>query len=435
MNHSILIASKSSDFKTQCEKIGKYLNCSFTGHIDHIDNLDVENNPNYSAAIIDTRNFAINEYAGVCQVISHILPNCKSILIVDEKIGLEQMKFIYASGAGLILTIDEFFNQSKLEFFLTYLFNFEWVPVKSYDFLPNTEPDFMVYHLLSYRNKFVPIIHGNISESKFKHMAEINELYIKREDLPKFCSYLENLKITSQNAVLSKCRGLYSLFVDNYIHLVLTLSDTTKIYSFETGQKILSGIKESASNLLDCLASVEDPWLVVDNLCQKDISNPLFRTPAVAVYSGISALNLEKDSENVMVACLLANVGLLKLSHQYLLNKPSDEDKFCYSQHPLISLNTVLERKLPVPEEIKKIILNSHENPEGTGFPKGKNAPSKIPWEAQLIQICELLDQALQINPGRERLDYKTKRSRFVSNNHLTMFSPEIVLSLKKMWS
>lgn len=435
MNHSILIASKSSDFKSHCEKVSQYLKCSFTGHIDHIDNLDVENNPSYSAAIIDTRNFAINEYAGVCQVVSHVLPTCKSILIVDEKIGLDQMKFIYASGAELILTIDEFFNQSKLEFFLTYLFNFEWIPVKSYDFLPNTEPDFMVYHLLSYRNKFVPIIHGTISEVKFKNMGDINELYIKRQDLPKFCAYLEGLKITSQNGVLSKCRGLYSLFVDNYIHLVLTLSDTTKIYSFENGQKILSDIQRSASNLLDCLASVEDPWLVVDNLCQKDISNPLFRTPAVAVYSGISALNMEKDPQSVMVACLLANVGLLKLSHQFLLNKPSDEDKFCYSQHPLISINTVLERKLPVPEDIKKIILNSHENPEGTGFPKGKNAPSKIPWESQLIQICEILDQCLQINPGSERLDYKAKRNLFVARNPLNQFSLDLVLSLKKMWS
>lgn len=434
ISNSLLIATTDPKFKSHCERIADYLKCSYTYTIDYIDNLDIEKKINYSATIIDTRGFADNEFAGVCQIVSQVITNCQIILIVDGKMSLEQMKFIYTSGARLILTVDDFFNQTKTEFFLTYLFNFEWIPVKSYDFLPHTEPDFMVYHLLSYKNKFVPIIHGEIKAKKFASMSTINELYIQRADLKKFATYVSSLNIKSQNSVLSKCRALYNVFFDDYINLVLTLSDNTKIYSFETGNKLLENIKISAKNLLDMIACVEDPWLVIDNLSQK-MSNPLYRTPAVAIYCGITALNIDEDPLEVMLPCLLANIGLLKLSQRYLLDKSlSEEDHHTYFNHPLISLNTVLERRLPIPESIKKSILNSHENPVGTGFPKGRNA-TKVPWSSQLMQICEYLDDTLQIIPGQNRFELSEQKKKTLDLPAINNYSLDLISRIRKIWN
>ena len=433
MNNSILISSDDEKFIKRSKEVGSYLKCNLVDSIHNIDFIDMDNTPDYAICIIDTRKLASNELAGACQVVSCVLPNAKSILIVDEKISVDQMRFIYTSGAKLILTLDEYFNQTKLEFFLTYIFNFEWIPVKSFDFLPNTEPNFMVYHLLSYKNKFIPMIHGSISPSKFKSMEEINELYIKREDLPKFCDYVKSLNITSQAGVASKCRALYSLFFDNYITLVLTLTDKTKTYTYEEGNKLLEEIKQSASNLLTSISSVEDPWLIIDNLSQK-LSNTLFRTPAVALYCGISALNLEEEPLDIMVACLISNIGLLQLSPNYLAGKENDNDKHIYINHPLVSINTVLERKLPLNEKIKKIILNSHENPSGTGFPKGRNAPNP-PKASQLIQICELLDSHLQIVPGKERFMLQEQKNKVLELKDMSSFSPDLVLKIKKTWT
>jgi response regulator RpfG family c-di-GMP phosphodiesterase len=73
-----------------------------------------------------------------------------------------------------------------------------------------------------------------------------------------------------------------------------------------------------------------------------------------------------------------------------------------YKRHPERSVNLLLNRKIPIPDRIRSIIVSTHEQADGKGFPQ-KTPPEKIPSESFLIQFSVLLDQELTIEMGQER--------------------------------
>lgn len=168
-------------------------------------------------------------------------------------------------------------------------------------------------------------------------LKTVNELYIKRSDLKKYYKYLTEVNSLTSLGLLSRCRAQYNIFTEEYLQLVLKLTDNSRKYSFDEGMATLNNMKSTARDLLLTIGSATEPWLIIDNLAQ-DLSSPLFRTPAVAAYVGLCALLLDQaDPEDFMLATLISNLGLLKLSSDSLgktLEKFSEDDTFLYLNHP-----------------------------------------------------------------------------------------------------
>jgi len=243
-----LISSKDNLFKTRCQKVSSVLKQNYLS-IDSLDDLDIDQEYNHALCVVDIRGLKENEMAGMCQIAKQFLPEANIIVVVDNRLPVEIIRFIYQSGANLILDENEFFNHIKLEFYSHYIFNYDWVPVKNYDFVGDTEIDCFVYHLFPDKNKFIPVIcDGAISKIKTEKMQIVNEFYIKREDVAIFKNYVLNNKSTSQKAVNSKCRAQYVEFFHNYIQLSLSLTDNSKVYTFKEGKDLLDKLKKCVKN-------------------------------------------------------------------------------------------------------------------------------------------------------------------------------------------
>lgn len=404
----ILINTQDLKFKSRCEKIGEYLKVPAEVIAD-LDSVDIETSSNYSCVFLDTRKCAINQMQGLCQIAKQIFDAAKIVLVVENKVSRDEIKSIYTSGADLIVNENDFFNYSKIDFYLNYILKNVWIPVKSGDFLPNTEIDFNIYHYIPYQQKYIPVLttaNGFLAEEKHKRIREVNELYIRREDLSLFNKYIGRGNYKTADGVLRRCRSKYLEFYDNFIQLAFQLTDESKYYSFEEGRKILEHTQTLSSDFISALSTVGDPWLVVNNLTF-ELEGSLSRVPVVAAYVGICALALDLKVDEAMIATLIADLGLFKISSEIFkkpINECSELNREIFKTHPISSINFVLERKLPINETIKNIVYNSHENLLGSGYPRGpKCAKDKIPVESQLIQICELLDQRMMIKPGEMR--------------------------------
>jgi response regulator RpfG family c-di-GMP phosphodiesterase len=422
MTKELLVVSQGADF---FKKINKY--DYSIDVLNSLDEIDIEIEYLQKAVIIDGRKLNYSELAGSCQVGAQVIRNSKIVLVVSSKITNSEIGFLYQSGVNLILSENDYFNSRKLEFYLShYLYN-QYYPVKSYDFEVNTYPEFKVFHLLAFRGTFVPVIYGNISPEKMERLKSVNELYIKREDVEKFSQYLKQHPANSAEKIFSRCRANYLSFSEQYVNLLFKVTDESKNYSFEEGRQLLEETKKAAKELLMTLAAAPNPWLIVNNLASEN-QHPISRIPSVAAYVGIISLELDfPNPEDLMLATLLSDVGLLALSS-------SDTEE--HHLHPLKSVNLVLERKLPLDEFTKKIILFSHENCTGTGFPKGRDVnPNKIPLESQLLQICQFLDEKSIIKKGQLRPDLnEVKKDLILELLESRKFDLTLVHKLKTYW-
>lgn len=396
MNNSILLSSNDPRLISRTKSLSTRIKLPLFV-VDNINEIDIEDSVNYSCVLIDCRGIALNEIAGSAQIVSQLFPDAKTSIIVSNKLKPEDIRFIYVSGANLILTETDFFNYNKIDFYLNYVLKNEWIPIKAWDFVANTEPDFGIYHYIPYQKKFLPIIYGVISEQKLDKMKSIGEIYIKREDIEKYSKFLAENKSPDENNLLSICRAAYMSFYDNYVELIYKLSDDSKYFTFEEGKKILDHSLKISQHFLDSLKLVEDPWLIVNNL-NFEIDSSLARVPAIASYVGITAFALGiPNPEQVMLSCLVGDLGLFRISPDGILKDRrllSEDDAVVYENHPKLSINMILERKVPINEKIKNIIMYSH-GVELKTSDSNKLYKDKVPVESEIILLCELLDREL----------------------------------------
>lgn len=400
----LLVVTNDEKVKQRTKKLAEILKVE-SREMSSLDDVDIDADIHYSCVIVDCKELPVNEIAGSAQVVSQVYTESKTILIVGNKLKPDEIKFIYTSGAKLILTENDYINYSKIDFYLNYVLNNTWVPVKAWDFVVDTTPDFNVFHYIPYKNKYFPLIFGSISDKKLEKMKEVGEIYIHREDLASYNKYITENQSAGSDAMVRRCRAKYIQFYDAYVELLYQLSDESKHYTFEEGKKILENVLNLAKELIQVLSAVGDPSLVVDNM-SFELDGPLSRIPAVAAYAGVWSMmmNTKESPEEVMLATLVSDLGLLKLSpNSFGKNKKiTKEDEDVFENHPQISINTVLERKLPINEGVKSIIMYSHGF-ELKSSERNKLKKDKMPLASQIIMVATMYDKKMQIQEGCDR--------------------------------
>lgn len=144
-------------------------------------------------------------------------------------------------------------------------------------------------------------------------------------------------------------------------------------------------------------------------------SNHSKRVTYIALKIG-KKFNLSDDSmKNLYIAALLHDIGAANS-----LNKSHTSASFI-KEHCLNGEK--LTRNLPIFSDISKIILNHHENFDGSGpfYAKGND----IPIESRIIHICDLIDMLYKENiPAYNQ---RTDICFSISSNSDTIFDNNIV--------
>jgi hypothetical protein len=364
------------------------------------------------------------EISGHVQVIKQISPEAFVLVLVDKKISPDAVDFIKKSGANLILLENNFTETSQLEYLCSQIIRGSLVPIKATELKQDTTIDFHVMVMMPLNKKILPAAsRGSVlSDRKIAKLLETKELYIQRDDLQKFQLYTETHQDRSAKGLTARCRIQYLKLCRAHAHLLTLLIDQSESSSFAQGKQLLDDCSALASDLLTSLASVEDPWSVVNNSSLGE-SGSAERSTSVAAMAGLLGLQLDGVKEDeVVLAALLCDFGMLDLPPATLkkirrLGKASlsGEDLQNYHQHPIKSVNRCLSRKLPLPEKVKNIMMATHEKANGRGFPK-QLPKDKIPLESQVIQFSEIVDEASLVKMGEERHSVQEIQKRIIQS-------------------
>jgi putative nucleotidyltransferase with HDIG domain len=139
----------------------------------------------------------------------------------------------------------------------------------------------------------------------------------------------------------------------------------------------------------------------------------------------------EKELDLLKFAASIHDIGKIAIN-EFVISKPgkfTEAEYIMVQQHARIGASLV--ETLGVDPSIHSIILNHHENFDGTGYPNGI-AGNEIPFSARIIRIADTYD-ALTSNRGY-RPAYSHKRSLEIIEHDAQFFDSALLdLFLKKV--
>ncbi len=115
---------------------------------------------------------------------------------------------------------------------------------------------------------------------------------------------------------------------------------------------------------------------------------------SLAILSAVK-LKLSKERiHDIGVGCLLHDLGLRYLTIEYTnqdISSLSKVELAEYRKHPIYGYSTLKDENW-ISEISKNIILYHHERLDGSGYPL---RTKEIPFEAQLVNICDTFDEMI----------------------------------------
>lgn len=374
--------------------------------------------------ILDCTKFTnIHEAAGTIQVARQVMDRSFIVCVLDSRVKPEEMEMLKKSGSNLVMLDSEFTTNSKLEFVSSQIIKSAYLPIKPVDFVENSTAECSFYMLMPKNQKYLRIYKPgqNISAEFIKKFITTPELYIHRVDAPSWSGYIRSFHVSSaEESAARACRGRFIKLQQTFLDLVLVISDQTSSSSFGGGKELFENCKKFTGELLESLAEVKYPWEIINNSSIGDFGS-VERGTAVAAYAGmLSRASKIGDPQKIMLGALFADIGLILLSPRTTKKVRLDqmhnfdaEEKMEFEKHPIFSLNQMLSKRLQLDEEIKDMILYSHERMDQKGFPS-RPGPNKIREDSMIVRLAQEVDQALMVRMGKERVEFVREFESFL---------------------
>lgn len=363
-------------------------------------------------------------------------------VVIEKKMTTEQADFVKKSGASLVMLENEFFETSKLEFVASQIIRASFVPVKLAEFPKGCILDFTLFHLMPLNQKLLPVLPKGspLSEGRIKKLEGVTEIYVRRDEVDRYRQYVEAHPELMEMGLRGRCRAQYLSFCNSHSQLMFLLSDRSEQSSYKEGKWLYDRCEILAREFLTTLSAVGEAWDVVNNSSLGEFGS-VERSPTIAAYAGLlSLLSSMAEPVDVMVAGLLADVGMLELSPKltqkirkgHSVEMLDHDERMEYQKHPILSLNQVLSRKIQLKDSVKEMILCTHEKNNGSGFPHQKPG-DQIPVGAMLIQFSEMIDQGAMVRMGQPRRSVQEVRRQVMEleSTDAKTFSLQVLQKLK----
>ncbi len=376
------------------------------------------------------------EIAGMVQVVKHVAPESYVVVSIDSKLDSNVAIFIKKSGANLVLMNSEIVCTSKLQYVASQKIQSSFLPIRINELAPNTSIGCTIYHSMPLNKKFLPVLNAGttINEDRLNKLREIPYVYIKYTDIDKYQKYCEANQANSQVATTGLVRAKFLSLTNIYADLIMLIIDQSEKVSYAKGHQLYEQCESLSRSLMETIESNTNPWQIIQESATGS-QGGLERSAVVAAYSGLMCLKAKLGNHlNTMAAALLSDIGFLDFSnrlsqnvrHQVIPQNWSQEDLQTFHHHPTTSLNIALGRKFQVPDNVKEIILCSHETLERTGFPNRPRA-DKLPIESLVLQTAEKLDRLTYVPMGKAAPDiamakrelFEKEISRLATANYL----------------
>lgn len=266
------------------------------------------------------------------------------------------------------------------------------------DLILDTEVDFAIYtHLPSNKKTIKLRAKGSIVDQDLIDKAvkgKGQQLYVMKSELPAFFNYvrkslrdkgLKNTVSMTEKAITIKKQ------VQQFIGVLLDAD----LKDFDQGKQLLN----MAETIIEDLGitsndlNEEELYQNITQLTERPRTN--YNTMInVAVYASVFARVAGYKSEEIQeiaLAGILHNVGLSQLGIETARKNPEemkDEELQTYHQYPIKSLNMVKAKRIPLTEDLCKVLEQHMENADGTGFPKKLKSQS-IQALAKILRLAK----------------------------------------------
>lgn len=382
-----------------------------------------------------------SEVVGYLQVLRYVFPKTPILVVFPKRFDKDVLQWVRKSGANFIMSENEFLERVRFDFFINQYIGSEYIPVKPHDFKLDTKVDLSLFYFMSANRRYYPIVVANtiVNTVRLEKIKKIGDVYIKRSEIDLYNRYLKENEDQSSNGLIRRCRVQFNEFKESYLQLVNHLTEEAEITSYEEGKKRMDECQKLSGNLVSAMMTAGS---VFDVISQSVHGSFLLgdRAPERAAIVGFfSMLSDVGNPEHAILASLLCDIGLLNLPKECLetiknggVDSLEGEMRKVYEQHPQFSVNFAAQKKLQIDPVVREAILHSHSRIDGKGFPRARS--EKVNFEAQLIQIVEILDDLCQVQWGKPRLNYKDELARLLKDTSTwSILAPTVVQALKKI--
>lgn len=139
----------------------------------------------------------------------------------------------------------------------------------------------------------------------------------------------------------------------------------------------------------------------------------------------------EKERSLAIMGTQMHDLGKIWIPESILKegNPLTPEENDLIKLHPEKGAEIAIE--LDFPEIIVAMILNHHENWDGSGYPQGLKG-SEIPLLARVLRLADFFDAIQSPRPYHQPLNSEEAYSKIMAGSG-TLFDPEIVSVLSKI--
>lgn len=443
MNPKIGFFSNSDTYRFRGLQIGQNLKCDPLFFATEDEALEAASHlgqaPLFFVPVLDLKKES--DMSARVQGLKYAAPEAWIIVIGDKKMSPEGAAFLKKSGAQVVISEEHFLNTIEPEFIGSLRIHGQWLPIKGSELKAGAELTFDLFAFMPLNKKFVLFAgQGSVLDAaKIERAIKVGEVYFHREDFEKFQTYIKTHQDLSAKGLAARCRQQFMSVASLFKELTLNLADISESASFHAGKALLDRCYQLADDFVMTLASVGDPWAIINNTDFDDLT-PLDRAPAIGALASIISLNLNLGNPTqVFLAAMVADMGLLDLPplaincfREQSLDCLSGESLERYQKHPLLTVNRLANRKMPVDEKLKAIILHTHECTNGRGFPN-QVVGEKIPIESQLIHFAQIVDSELKVTEGKARLTLEEGMNKVLEELKLgSVISIDLINKIKK---
>lgn len=230
-------------------------------------------------------------------------------------------------------------------------------------------------------NRYIKILHAGDQFTKdridkYKNEKKVEYLHFKNCDRRKYIQYhnylakkMINTEIIPASSKMKMLQNTASKFAEE------VFTEGVKPQIVDQGKMVCENIYSMVEKQKDLYKLLRGYQEFDPNAYTHAFLTSMFTTCIIKQFDWQSKVTIETTA----LACLFHDIGKMKLPRELLELRPiemNDEELDLYKTHPELGVE-IIEGNRMINNSVKQIILQHHENYDGTGFPSARKG-SKI---------------------------------------------------------
>ena len=310
--------------------------------------------------------------------------------------------------------------------------------IKIVDIDPSAELDFDTYVHLPMNNKYVRFSSANqpIKETKMGKLSstQSRSLYVDQKDLKKFYSYSANRlqQLTQSSDAVSETERQEKL-EEQVRGLFSNVFDQSIAADFDKGKETMEMCQGIISSFITKGASSD--WYAKLLASIGEESDTYSHASQISTFAALFAIGLgHPHPEDLAMAGMFHDLGLIGMPAEVLSKSEGQRtpaEQALFETHPEKSLDHLKNKRIVVPPDVQKAILQHHEKFSGKGFPKGMPG-GRICLEAQILSYADQFDYWTRLEAGKRRLSPADAHAEIKKTHSI---DPELLSKLGRVLS